>query len=121
MFFMQTLSGAVFVSVGQSVLNTKLVSGLTELVQGIEPTAIVNTGATEIRNIVPAEDLHSVLVAYNAAIRQTFVVACATACLALPCALLVSWKNVKSKQGPGNGRPASGEGKQGPEKEAEQV
>lgn len=97
MFFMQMLSGAIFVSVGQNVLDTKLVGSLTQLVHGISPEQIVNTGATELREIVPPQDMHGVLVAYNLAIRQAFTVACSIGCLSVLGAVLVRWQSVKKK------------------------
>lgn len=119
MFFVQMLSGAIFVSVGQNVLDTKLVSSLVKLVPGIEPTEIVNTGATDLRGIVPANELHGVLVAYNQAIRQPFIVACSVGCLAVFGAVLVRWQSVKSKHGAG--KPPSEENRAESEKAAEQV
>lgn len=108
-FFMQQLSGAVFVSVGQNVLDTKLVSSIAKLVHDISPSEIVNTGATDLRNIVPAADLHKVLTAYNSAIRQPFIVACVMTCLALPGALLVRWQSVKRKDHAGTKKEEEGE------------
>lgn len=99
MFFTQMLSGAVFVSVGQNVLDTKLVNRLVKLVPNLSPEDIVNTGATDLRSIVPDNELHGVLVAYNSAIRQTFLVACVVGSLAVLGAVLVRWQSVKSKHG----------------------
>ena len=87
-------------------------SGLEKLVQDIEPTTIVNTGATELRNIVAASDLPKVLIAYNLAIRQCFVVTCIMGCIALPGALLVRWNSVKGKQGPGEEKSPESEKKE---------
>lgn len=116
-FFMQTLSGAIFVSVGQNVLNTSLVSGLTRLLREISPADIVNTGATDLRKIVPAEDLHGVLVAYNSALRQTFIVACAVGSAGILGAVLVRWQSVKK----GQKGPAADDKKPEQEKAAEDV
>ncbi|KAI7356019.1 MFS general substrate transporter [Hortaea werneckii] len=101
LFFAQQLGGAIFVSVGQNVLNSKLVSGIVRLVPDLSPERILNTGATELRRIVPAHDLQAVLVAYNSALRQVFVVATAMACLAAPGALGLERRSVKAKEGSG--------------------
>ncbi len=100
MFFCQMLGGAIFVSVGQNVLDSHLVSGFTKVVKGLTPAEIVNTGATNLRKVVPPQDLSEVLVVYNAAIRQVFIVAVAVSCLAVLGASLVQWRSVKGKQGP---------------------
>jgi len=68
--FCQQMGGAIFISVGQNVFDTKLVEGLTNLVKGLSAEMIVNTGATDLRGIVPAAQLPEVLVAYNLALRQ---------------------------------------------------
>ncbi|KAI7179630.1 MFS general substrate transporter [Hortaea werneckii] len=101
LFFAQQLGGAIFVSVGQNVLDSKLVSGIVKLVPDLSPERILNTGATELRRIVPAHDLQGVLVAYNSALRQVFVVATAMACLAALGAFSLEWRSVKAKEGSG--------------------
>ncbi|KAI7155554.1 MFS general substrate transporter [Hortaea werneckii] len=101
LFFAQQLGGAIFVSVGQNVLNSELVSGIVRLVPDLSPERILNTGATELRRIVPANDLQGVLVAYNSALRQVFVVATAMACLAALGAFGLEWRSVKAKEGSG--------------------
>lgn len=101
LFFAQQLGGAIFVSVGQNMLNSKLVSGIVKLVPDLSPERILNTGATELRQIVPAHDLQGVLVVYNSALRQVFVVATAMACLAALGAFSLEWRSVKAKEGSG--------------------
>ena len=100
MFLCQMLGGAIFVSVGENVLNSHLVSGLLRLVPDLDADTIVNTGATDIRYVVPAHDLHKVLSIYNSALRNTFYVSVATASLVSIGAVSVEWRSVKGKQGP---------------------
>jgi lipid-A-disaccharide synthase-like uncharacterized protein len=95
MVFFQTLGGAVFISVGQNILTSRLVSGITELVEGIDPAMIVNTGATELRNLVPAEQLPAVLEVYNDALRQVFLISVGMSAVAILGALGFEWKSVK--------------------------
>lgn len=99
-FFCQMLGGAISISVGQNVLDSHLVTGLTSVVKGLTPEQIVNTGATNLRKVVPPSELHDVLVVYNGALRQVFIVALAFGCLACLGASLVEWRSVKGKQGP---------------------
>lgn len=101
-FFAQGLGGAVFVSVAQNVLSTKLVAGLAG-VQGFEPAQVVALGATELRAIVPPEELGRVLVAYNEALMGVFVVALCMACLSVVGALGTEWRSVKGKRKRGMG------------------
>lgn len=105
-FFCQMLGGAIFVSVGQNVFDSHLIQNLTQVVHGLDPAIIVNTGATDLRHIVPPQDLHKVLVAYNSALRQTFVGGTVVASLGILGALLVRWRSVKGKEGPAGNKSA---------------
>lgn len=111
MFLVQQLGGAVFISVGENILTTQLVRGLSNVVKELDPARIANAGATEIKNIVPHAQLHDVLVAYNSATRHVFVVATAMAGLACLGAALMPWRSVKGKQGPAGAKKGEGEKK----------
>lgn len=96
--FCQTLGGAVFVAVGQNVFINKFTSGL-ERIPGIDPEKIANAGATELANAVPPQSRQRVLEAYsNSLTHGVFFAATVVACLALPAALGMEWRNVKKNQ-----------------------
>jgi MFS family permease len=95
-FFGQNLGGAIFVSVGQNVLSTKLVSGLSGL-PNLDPQVIVSLGATELRNYVGAEHLEEVLRVYNHVLDDVFMVAAILAAVSVVGAVLTEWKSVKGK------------------------
>jgi hypothetical protein len=95
-FFGQQLGGAVFVSVGQNILTTKLVSGLASL-PNLNPQVIGSLGATQLRTYVGAGDLAEVLRAYNHALDDVFLVATILASLSILGAALTEWKSVKGK------------------------
>jgi MFS family permease len=97
MMFGMQLSGAVFVPVGQNVFTNHLVRGLNGIV-GVDGHIILNTGATELRDIVAPEELESVLKAYNKALTEVFMVALAFACLAIIPALAMEWRSVKKNE-----------------------
>lgn len=78
--FCQQLGGAIFVSIGQNVFNHELGKALNS-VAGIQPAAVVATGATELRKTVDPANLAGVLSAYNGAIVKVFEAALAIACL----------------------------------------
>lgn len=97
-FFFQTLGGAVFTAVGQNVFIHKFIQHLPEL-PGINGEALVNTGATALRNFVPAQFLPQVLEAYNYSIAQgPFLVATITAALSIIGALGMEWRSVKEQR-----------------------
>jgi hypothetical protein len=89
---MQTLGGAVFISVGKNVLTSHLVSGMERLlIGGLDPVVIVNTGATDLRGLVPGESLPAVLEAFNGALRQVFLVSTGLASVTVLGALGLEW------------------------------
>ena len=93
-FFSQGLGGAIFVSVANNVFDNELAKGLKGIA-GIDPAAIVNAGATNLRKTVPAAALPQVLTAYNHALTSGFYVAVGLSCAAIVGALAVEWKSVK--------------------------
>ncbi|KAF2256473.1 major facilitator superfamily transporter [Trematosphaeria pertusa] len=102
----QTLGGAVFVAVGQNVFIDKFTSGL-EQIHGINPEKLASAGATQLKNLVPAQFQHRVLEAYNNSLTQgVFFAAMIVACLALPGALGMEWRSVKENQQPPQRRVA---------------
>ncbi|OCK83576.1 MFS general substrate transporter [Lepidopterella palustris CBS 459.81] len=93
--FLQTLGGAIFVSIGQSIFTNKLFSGVTK-VAGVQYAAlVVGRGATEFRGFLPSDLLSSVLQAYNNALVQTWYSSVALATLSIFGAVVVEWKSVK--------------------------
>ncbi len=104
-FFAQQLGGAIFVSVGQTILSTILISRLSEI-PGLDPQKILQTGATQLHNVVSPEYFGHVVDAYNYAVTRIFI-----ACLAISAAQLLSslgieWKSIKK---PAEAKPADPE------------
>ena len=96
MFFGQQLGGTVFVSVGQNVLSSRLIAGLlVAKVPGLDASMVVNTGATNLRDVVKPEFLAAVLEAYNRAVTTVFGVAVGTSCILIVGAVFMEWKSVK--------------------------
>jgi MFS family permease len=94
MFFAQSLGGAIFICVGQSVFANGLISGLAQI-PNINPKIVLEVGATDLRNAVLPMDLPAVLDYYNRALTEAFTVALAVACAAVIPAIGVEWKNIK--------------------------
>lgn len=102
-FFGQQLGGAVFVAVGQTILNGQLSKGL-DGIPGLDAKTIVNSGATKLRETVPAEYMDQVVSAYNHAITRIFIAALALSATQLVFACCVEWKSIKKPEG---GPPAA--------------
>ncbi|KAJ7124552.1 major facilitator superfamily domain-containing protein [Mycena epipterygia] len=95
--FMQTIGGALFISVAQNVFTNKLVSGLRDHVPGVNPAIVLSAGATSLQTAVDSKFLPAVLSVYNQALVSAFYVSVALACLSIVGALSIEWKSVKGK------------------------
>ncbi|KXG52472.1 Major facilitator superfamily domain, general substrate transporter [Penicillium griseofulvum] len=93
--FAQSLSGAMFVSIAQTVFGNSLVASIAVNAPSVSPNALINAGAANLSQRVPKEILPSVLHAYNIAVIQTFYVSVAGALLSFVGAGLVQWKSMK--------------------------
>ncbi|CAF3633044.1 hypothetical protein QX201_012856 [Fusarium graminearum] len=96
-FFGQQLGGAIFVSVGQTILSGRLVERLSGI-PGFDSKSLVQIGATELKKIVPSQYVSQVTEAYNYAITRIFFVGVALALGQLVCALCVEWRSIKPKK-----------------------
>lgn len=111
MMFSQTLGGAVFISVGNNIFNTRLEQNLVKIL-GIDVGSVAATGATDLRNMVPANLLPQVLVAYNDALRATFYLVTALTSCTIFGSLAMEWKSVKEGQQKQESNAAKDEEKQ---------
>lgn len=97
--FMQTLGGALFVSVAQNVFTNKLVENIAKYVPEIpDPLFILGVGATGVQHVVDPKLLPGVTQAYNDALTQTFIVFTALSVASIIGAAFTEWKSVKGKQ-----------------------
>ncbi|CAP70297.1 uncharacterized protein PODANS_3_3800 [Podospora anserina S mat+] len=100
-FFVQQLGGAVFTSVGQTILSNILVSQLQDI-PGIGGSRIIVTeGATHLIDRVGPEYRSQVVDAYEFACRHIFLAALGVVLVALLMAFGMEWVSIKKKQGPG--------------------
>lgn len=98
MYFLQSIGGAIFVSIGQNVFANKLATDLAKYVPDLDPDVILRSGATSLQQSVPPAQLPLVKRAYNNAITRAFLVATVMAGLTIIGALAVEWKNIKAKK-----------------------
>lgn len=96
--FAQTLGGAIFVSVGQNVFQNQLVKNLAQYAPDEDAAKLISAGATMLRTVVSGDALHRVLIAWNAAVMQTFYVSVAMGALSLVGPIFVEWLSVKGKK-----------------------
>jgi hypothetical protein len=103
--FFQTLGGALFISVAQTLFQNGLLSGIEKNAPQIDAQVFLKSGATQIRQILT--DLHqmdaleAVLQAYVDGLTHCYWIttACAIAAFFVVCGL--EWKSVKKGHGQG--------------------
>lgn len=96
--FIQTLGGALFVSIAQNVFTNKLVEYIAAYVPDLDPFLVLATGATSIQTAIPPSFLPGVILAYNDALTRTFLVFAAMSAASTIGSLFVEWKSVKGKK-----------------------
>ena len=99
MIFGQSLAGAIFVSVGNTILRNQLSSSLTEAnIPNVDVAAVLAAGATDVRKMIPLEHLHTFLSLYNDAITKVFILVIPLSVLSFLSSLPMEWKSVKAKK-----------------------
>ncbi|CZT10055.1 related to major facilitator (MFS1) transporter [Rhynchosporium graminicola] len=90
----QSLGGAIFVSVGNTILQNTLSSAH---IPGVDIQAVIDAGAKNFRSVVPPEHLPQLLEVYNDALRKVFTAAIPLAGLAVVACCFLEWRNVKDQ------------------------
>ena len=96
MFFGQLLGAAVFVSVGQNVLDDQLLQRLSGI-PGFNKSLVTSGGATSLLDSVPPDFRGAVLTAYNESLRKVFLVGLILSCFAVLGTVSMEWKSVLKK------------------------
>ncbi|KAM0326211.1 hypothetical protein ACHAQA_006808 [Verticillium albo-atrum] len=96
--FLQTIGGAIFVTVGHTVFNNELIAGIREYVPGLDPMMAIELGATTIQDMVDPDQLPGLRLAYNEALTMCFLVSAVAAAVSIIGALCCEWKSVKGKK-----------------------
>lgn len=95
----QSLGGAVFISVGSSVVQNELISAVeASPIADVDIHAVVAAGTTQFRSFVPDAALPELLKAYDHALQRVFIAAAVTSGLAFLVALGFEWKSVRAEQ-----------------------
>lgn len=103
--FAQSLSGAIFVSVGNSILRNKLSSSLENA--GFDTATIekvLNAGATNVRDLIPPSMLNALLQAYQFSLDRVFIAGVVLCAFGWLFSLGYEWKSTKDKSLAGNER-----------------
>ncbi|RAK94838.1 MDR family MFS transporter [Aspergillus ibericus CBS 121593] len=97
--FFQSLGGAVFISVGESVFENRLAKEIAKNAPQVSPSLILDAGATAFRTALAEagqlDALDAVLDAYMVGLRDVFRVTLALILFAFVSSLPLEWKSVK--------------------------
>jgi hypothetical protein len=93
--FAQTIGGSLFVSVAQTAFSNKLVQELHNRVPQLDPSVVLDGGASDLSSHIPKEYLTEVIQSYNSGLTQTFIVGTVMVALSIIGSSLVEWKSIK--------------------------
>nr|ARP51716.1 toxin efflux transporter MFS [Phyllosticta cirsii] len=96
--FVQSLGGAMFVSVGETVLSNGLVKGLAKHAPSVHSPEVLETGVSRLRLHFSKEVLPAIILSYNDALTQVFLVATVMAAFTIVGGVFVEWKSVKGEK-----------------------
>lgn len=99
LMFIQLLSGAIMVSVGQSVFYKHLTPNLESMAPGADPETIIALGTDKLPEALAAiyspSVVQQILLAYNSSLRSTFVVAVCVGCISSIGCMGMEWKKIQ--------------------------
>ncbi|WXC50476.1 hypothetical protein QX201_010139 [Fusarium graminearum] len=93
--FLGFLSGTVFITVAQTLLQGQLDSKISQYFPNIDIEQLSNSGAASIRNLVSEDKMSIVLDAYNDSMRSIWYLALAMGAASLVVSFGFEWKTVK--------------------------
>ncbi|KAL7656749.1 hypothetical protein ACMYSQ_005823 [Aspergillus niger] len=89
LFFCQQLGGSIALAIAQNIVSSKLVSGLHASLPDVDASAIVSSGATQLRSMVPTKSLATLLQIYNEAVTTSFYLTAATSAVTFLAAIFI--------------------------------
>ncbi|KAI2636629.1 major facilitator superfamily domain-containing protein [Xylaria nigripes] len=99
--FWQSLGGALFIAVAQTVFQNGLIDSIRQNAPHIDPMIFINSGANKIQEILDAlgqsDALEVVLTAYMTGLRYTYYISAATAAASFVVALGFRWSKIKKR------------------------
>jgi hypothetical protein len=96
--FLGFLSGTVFITVAQTLLQGQLDSRIKQHFPDIDTQQLSNSGAASIRNLVSDDKMDLVLNVYNDSMRSIWYLALAMGAASLVVSFAFEWKNVKANK-----------------------
>jgi hypothetical protein len=82
MLFFESTGGSMLISGGQAGFTNKLIQTIPHKVPGLDPAAVIATGATDLRKVFDADQIPGILAAYIEGLRVPFALCIACCCIA---------------------------------------
>lgn len=86
--FFQTLGGAIFIQMGQSLFTNKLVKVIPDRVPDVNPGLVVATGATELRHVFDRQHIPGIILSFLDGLKDAYTLSVALAAVATVIAVL---------------------------------
>ncbi|KFA77958.1 hypothetical protein S40288_10192 [Stachybotrys chartarum IBT 40288] len=99
--FAQTISGTIFLSVGNNILNDRLIANLKADVPQVDPAKVVEAGAGELESTMQQlypEYVAQIVESYGKALQNVFLVVVCLAVAIFFGVACVEWKSIHSKK-----------------------
>lgn len=88
------MGGTSFITAAQSVFVNYLIRILPDTAPTIDPTSVVQTGATQLRSVFPPDQIPGILKAYTVGIRNALVISLCATGISLIVGLFGRWKRL---------------------------
>ncbi|KAE8419487.1 major facilitator superfamily domain-containing protein [Aspergillus pseudocaelatus] len=99
MVMCQTLSGAYFVAIAQSLFANRMLQTVLTSAAHLESALVLGTGASELQKVFSGDDLTAVIAAYMVGIKDVFAFSLACAAFSVLLTLIIPLKKL-----PGHGK-----------------
>lgn len=101
--FFQTFSGAVFLTIAQTIFTNILRARLGLYAPSVNPDRVIAAGATGIGEVVPPADIPGVLHAYSDGVNNVFYLAVAAGAAGFIASWGMGWIDIRKKKQPTTG------------------
>ncbi|PWY80824.1 MFS general substrate transporter [Aspergillus sclerotioniger CBS 115572] len=91
----QTFGGAIFLAVAEVIFAQALKTNIPQCAPSVDAAAVIAAGATGFRELVPAQELPGVLVAYAKSVGEVFYLSAALSVVQFGFVWGVGWRSVK--------------------------
>ncbi|EFQ35304.1 major facilitator superfamily transporter [Colletotrichum graminicola] len=96
LFFMN-FGGATFVSAAQAAFVNTIIDTIPSSAPAVDPITVIDTGATQIRTMFPADQVSGIVLAYMSGIKAAFAISIGATGLACIISLFCRWKRINTE------------------------